>query len=87
MQVPKGLVQEGLKSLFSCSSIVSVSFPMYIRQVSSAYNNNSELTARGISFTYKRKVEDPELSLEECHKTTYQGRAFLTSVHIERTMG
>ena len=37
--------QRELKSLFSCSSIVFVSFAVYIRQVSSAYNNSSELTA------------------------------------------
>ena len=47
-----------------------VSFPMYIRQVSSAYNNNSELTECGMSFRCKRKEEDPKLSLDECHKTT-----------------
>ena len=53
--------QRELKSLFSCSSIVLVSFAVYIRQVSSAYNNSSELTACGISFTYKRKSNGPRI--------------------------
>ena len=46
-----------------------------LRQVSFAYNNNSELTACGISFTHRRKIGDSRLSLEVHHKTTYQGRS------------
>ena len=38
-------------------------FLMYIRQVSFAYNNNSELTACGISFTYRRKSRGPKIEL------------------------
>ena len=38
-------------------------------------NNNSELTACGIHLHTKGKVEDPKLSLEVCHKTTYQGKS------------
>ena len=34
---------------------------MYIKQVSSTYNNNSELTACGISSTYKRNSRGPKI--------------------------
>ena len=39
------------------------------RQLSSAYNSNSEFTACGISFTYKRKRRGQGLILEEHHRS------------------
>ena len=64
--------QSELKSLFSWSPIVLEFLPMKKKQVSSAYDSNSELTACGISFTCKKKRRGGGgLTLEEHHKLTF----------------